>query len=134
MENASKALLIAGGILIAILIVTVAVYLFANYGSIGKSYDQTLQTTETQKFNENFTRYEGREDVTIQEIVTLYNFVEEYEKKIGIEDEITIKTIPYLDLSNPAEAIDKNQGQKFSVQIVGYDSSGRINNISIQKK
>lgn len=134
MENASKALLIAGGILIAILIVTVAVYLFANYGSIGKSYDQTLQTTETQKFNENFTRYEGREDVTIQEIVTLYNYVEEYEKKIGIEDEITIKTIPSLDLSNPAEAIDKNQGQKFSVQIVGYDSSGRINNISIQKK
>ena len=132
MENASKALIIAGGILIAILIVTVAVYLFTNYGSIGKSYDQTLQTTEIQKFNENFTRYEGREDVTIQEIVTLYNFVEEYEKKIGIEDEITINTS--LNLSNPAEAIDKNQGQKFSVQIVGYDSSGRINNISIQKK
>lgn len=130
MENASKALLIAGGILIAILIVTVAVYLFANYGSIGKSYDQTLQTTETQKFNENFTRYEGREDVTIQEIVTLYNYVEEYKEKTGAE--ITISGIGELDLDNPAEAITNNQGELFSVTINNYDTLGRVNQIKIQ--
>ena len=130
MENASKALLIAGGILIAILIVTVAVYLFENYGSIGKSYDQTLQTTEIQKFNENFTRYEGREDVTIQEIVTLYNYVEEYKEKTGAE--ITISGIGELDLDNPAEAITNNQGELFSVTINNYDTLGRVNQIKIQ--
>ena len=130
MENASKALLIAGGILIAILIVTVAVYLFANYSSIGESYGQTLQTTEIQKFNENFTRYEGREDITIQEIITLYNYVEEYKEKTGAE--ITISGIEGLDLDNPAEAITNNQGELFSVTINNYDTLGRVNQIKIQ--
>lgn len=131
MENASKALLIAGGILIAILIVTVAVFLFANYSSIGESYDQTVQINEVQKFNENFTRYEGRENITIQEIVTLYNFVKDYELKTGVK--VTINGISGLKLDEPANAIRNNQTQLFKVTKIEYDNTGVVNKITFSK-
>lgn len=131
MENASKALLIAGGILIAILIVTVAVFLFANYSSIGESYDQTVQINEVQKFNENFTRYEGRENITIQEIVTLYNFVKDYELKTGVK--VTINGISGLKLDEPANAIRNNQTQLFKVIKIEYDNTGVVNKITFSK-
>ncbi len=89
MENATKALLMAGGVLIAILIISIAVFLFTTYGSLGQSYEQTLSKTEIQKFNGNFTKFEGREDISIQEIVTLTNFVRDY--NIETDEKIEIK-------------------------------------------
>ncbi len=135
MENASKALLMAAGILIAILIVTIAVFLFASYSSISESYEETTQTTEIQKFNENFTRYLDRDDVTIQEIVTLYNYIKEYKEKTDgeIEVAITYNGISESDLKNSAEAIKNYQDKKFSVQILSYDSQGRVSSIRISK-
>lgn len=81
MENASKALLIAAGILMAMLILSIAVFLFAHYAKIGEEYEQAQIVKEVEKFNNNFTRFEGREDITAQEIVTLYNFVQEYNQE-----------------------------------------------------
>lgn len=83
MENASNALLIGGGILIAMLILSIGVYLFTNYSDLSASYERTMETTEIQKFNEKFLKFEGRQDITIQEIVSLANFVREYNKENG---------------------------------------------------
>ena len=66
MENASKALLIGAGTLIAILILAIATGLFRAASGVAKTYDQTMQSTEITKFNTNFTnlfviwRYPGR--------------------------------------------------------------------------
>lgn len=83
MENASNALLIGGGILIAMLILSIGVYLFINYSDLSASYERTMETTEIQKFNEKFLKFEGRQDITIQEIVSLANFAREYNKENG---------------------------------------------------
>ena len=84
MENASKALLISGGILVAMLVISIGVYLFASYSDVGSSYEQTMEATEIQKFNVNFTKFEGRDDITIHEILTLANFAKQYEEQTGI--------------------------------------------------
>ena len=81
MENATKALLISGGILIAILILSIGVYLFATYGQLGENYERNLSAGEIRKFNSNFIQFEGRDDITAQEIVTLYKFVKAYNEK-----------------------------------------------------
>ena len=81
MENASKALLISGGILIAILILSMGVYLFATYSQLGESYEKNLSAGEIRKFNSNFIQFEGRDNITAQEIVTLYKFVRAYNEK-----------------------------------------------------
>ena len=56
MENASKALLMAGGILIGILLLALMVTLFAGAGSLSKSYDEAKQSEAIQNFNSNFTK------------------------------------------------------------------------------
>lgn len=83
MENASKALLMAGGILIAMLILAMGVTLFATYSGIIGSYDQTQEANEITKFNSNFIKFVGRKDITAQEIVTLANFVRYYNEQNG---------------------------------------------------
>ena len=91
MENASNALLISGGILIAMLIIATGVIIFSNYGEIGQTYDQTLKATEIQKFNTNFLKFEGKTDISIQEIVTLANFAKQYKEQTGTDIKVIIQ-------------------------------------------
>lgn len=92
MENASKAMLISGGVLIAMLVISIGVYLFMSYGNISSSYGQNMEAIEIQKFNANFTKFEGRSDITIHEIITLKNFVKQYQEKTEMEIEIYLAT------------------------------------------
>ena len=93
MENASKALLIGGGVLIAILILSIGVYLFVTYGQIGETYEQNLTSGEIKKFNSNFIKFEGRDNITAQEIVTLYKFIKSYNEKNDIDISTSIATL-----------------------------------------
>lgn len=81
MENASRALLMAGGILLGILILSLMVTLFASSSSLSKTYDQSKQSEAIQRFNANFTQYIGQ-DLTIHQVLTIYNFA----KQNGFED------------------------------------------------
>lgn len=58
MENASKALIIAGAILLAILIIALGIYVF-NMAKGATNTDQ-LDSVEKQTFNSTFTQYEGK--------------------------------------------------------------------------
>ena len=93
MENASKALLIGGGVLIAILILSIGVYLFVTYGQIGETYEQNLTSGEIKKFNSNFIKFEGRDNIKAQEIVTLYKFIKSYNEKNDLTTSITVLTV-----------------------------------------
>lgn len=73
MENASKALIIAGGVLIAVMVATLFVYLFTIYGSYAENmYDRINQRQITEANNE-YTKYEGASDNTIYDVVTVAN-------------------------------------------------------------
>lgn len=73
MENASKALLIAGGILIAIIIIGVMMSLFYNAGQATRQTNNRADAEAISTFNSNFTQYLNR-DLTIHEVVTICNF------------------------------------------------------------
>lgn len=90
MENASHAFLIAGGVLIAILILSLGVYLVLTYSQLGTTYEGVIEENEIKKFNSNFTSLEGRNDITAQEIITVINFCDEYENNYGITASIVI--------------------------------------------
>lgn len=59
MENASKALLIAGAILIAILLIGIGMMVFGNINGITGQAGQQMDAIEIQGFNRPFTQYEG---------------------------------------------------------------------------
>ena len=55
MENASKALLMAAGVLIGILILSLAVFLFANFGSASAEINRQNEIKRINEFNAQFT-------------------------------------------------------------------------------
>ena len=78
MENASKALLIAGGVLLAILIASIGISLKGNLGKSADAYVQKLDTVELQKYNTNFEVYaDNTRMITAQDIITLIGIVEQ---------------------------------------------------------
>lgn len=128
MENASKALLMAGGILVGVLILALMVTLFLSSRELSTSYEQTKQSEAVQQFNVNFTKYLGQ-NLTIHQVVTICNFA--YSNKIhkvsvnGISDE---KNNPYT-----ADIIQDNLNQKYTLTIPNdaYDENGYITKIQI---
>lgn len=123
MENASNALLIGGGILIAMLILSIGVYLFTNYSDLSASYERTMETTEIQKFNEKFLKFEGRQDITIQEIVSLANFAREYNKENGTNIVVLLQNTNLADNNkNLIEKIENDtENVKYKAEIPTYN-------------
>ena len=60
MENASKALLIAGGILISLIIIAVLVRTFTNISLFQKAQLTEEEQAQLVAFNEQYTRYLGQ--------------------------------------------------------------------------
>lgn len=72
MENASKALLMAGGILIAILILTLVVRSFTTISIFQKSRLSEEEQEQLVEFNEQYTKYLGQY-VYGTEVITVIN-------------------------------------------------------------
>lgn len=125
MENASKALLMAGGILVGVLILALMVTLFFSSKELTSSYDKRKQAEAVQQFNVNFTKYLGQ-DLTIHQVVTICNFA--YDNK-------THKVLVNNNVNNPytSDKIKDNLNQKYKLVIPNdaYDENGYIIKIQI---
>lgn len=59
MENASKAIIMAGGVLIAVAIITLALYTFGVYKGYATTSDQILSTSQIVSFNRFYESYDS---------------------------------------------------------------------------
>ena len=73
MENASKALIMAASVLIGIMILSLAVYLFATFGASSAQMHEQIQIDRINQFNAQFTIYQNRNNLTIYDVVTIAN-------------------------------------------------------------
>lgn len=110
MENASKALLMAASVLIGVLMLTVIVGLYISFGDFARNHDYKVAQQKIQEFNVQFTKYEGRTDLTAQDIVTVTNLAKEWNQMAGYT-------------SNSNNAIKVIVDNKNMLQ---YDASGEI--------
>lgn len=85
MENASKALIMAAGVLIGILVLSLGVYLFASFGNTSVQIQAENEANELNKFNSQFTVYQGRKDLTIYDILTVANYASENNKNYNLD-------------------------------------------------
>lgn len=87
MENASKALLIAAGVLVGVLVASLAVYLFMDFGSQTAEMNKQNEQKQLSAFNSQFTSYATYKDkddnwkITIYDIITLRGKAEENNEK-----------------------------------------------------
>lgn len=77
MENASKALIMAAEILIGLLIISLAVYLFTSFGTSAAQINRRNERQQLAQFNTQYTTDVGRTDLTIYDIVTIANKAKE---------------------------------------------------------
>lgn len=80
MENASKALLIAGSVLLTMIIVGLAIFAWGKFSDFYNKNDDLSEIEDLTKFNLQFTNYEGR-DVYGYELISLANKVADYNFK-----------------------------------------------------
>lgn len=80
MENASKALIMAAGVLIGLLILSLAVYLIVSFGTTSRTLHKQNEEQQIAQFNSQFTAYEGKEGITIHDIVSIANLATETNK------------------------------------------------------
>lgn len=98
MENASKALLIAGGVLLAIMVVSLLILTFTKISDYQSSAQTLQKDSQLAQFNEQFVQY-AQKDTKGTDLITLLNRVIDYNQKtigagdINYDNKITVKVI-----------------------------------------
>lgn len=73
MENASKALLMAGGLLIGIMVVSIFVYVFSSYSTRSAQIDEKIHAYELTQQTNKYLKYTGSDTNSIYDVVTAAN-------------------------------------------------------------
>lgn len=87
MENASKALLMAGGILIALLVIGALLLMFNQISTYQQSETSNDKNTQLAKFNMDFERYLDNNGISGADVVALANKIVDYNNKEGTYNE-----------------------------------------------
>lgn len=107
MENASKALIMAAGVLLGVMIISFAVYLFSTFGSYSNDVYMQMEATRMEAFNSQFTKFYGTEQrenpydtnsdkyyngpilCTVQDVVTIAKLARDSNAKYGVYEDDT---------------------------------------------
>ena len=140
MENASKALLIAGGMLLLILVMSLAAYIFKQLGSQTSGFYRDMSDTEIFEYNQQFFKFEGKK-LRIQDVITIINLAKDsnmrelvpYTIKVyypGPEDLIDLNTFDIKrELSNSINDYKRN----YKCEVEYAEKSNYVGKITITK-
>ena len=133
MENATKALIIAGSVLIAIVLIAIGIKILSSTSNVTKQVDDTSKALEISVFNSQFLQYEGEQNKS--QIRALLNLIRQVNTNKETKNQITIK------YSKEGEAQDYdavrsniNMLSNFERRTISfdYDEAGYINTVIIE--
>lgn len=140
MENASKALIIAGAILLSILIISLGIFIFSQASEVTKS--SNLSEIEILRFNEKYTSLEGS-NVRGNEVNTLLTRIvqnnvtnqEDESKQVSVE--IKAKNWQSSDSGTPNGKITSITskaltGKTYKVSCTLDNKTGLVSKITIE--
>ena len=96
MENASKALIIAGGILLAIMILALLVSVGISMSDMVGAQDEKILIQQTQEFNNQYLAYNKSVMYGI-DVITVANKIIDYNTKIDVDEETKMNFILKLN-------------------------------------
>lgn len=128
MENASKALLIAGSVLIVILLIGVGMLIYSRATGVIDTAATSMNAQEIQAFNSQFTPYEGNQKgSSIRSLISKViasNASYDDSRKVSINGSSDADT-----LSNYSKEI--NTAKSYTVSFTGFNN-GMITGIAIE--
>ena len=159
MENASKALIMAGGILIGILIISLAVYLFTDFGRTAADINDRNASQQLVDFNSKFTKYESYKDndgnwkTTVYDIVTLAGYAKENNEyyKESTDEQISVNIVGANKLENIQEISNYKKTliingnttylynddgvslRRYKCNSISYNTRGKVKSINFEK-
>ncbi len=128
MENASKALIIAGAILLAILIISLGILIYNQAAGIANG--NAMSEVEITEFNTQFTQYQGTQSGTsvrslLQKVVSSNLNDNNEGKEVEVAGAVTIGTT-----DNDPQIEQISTGKRYEVTFE-YNDQGLINVINI---
>lgn len=149
MENATKALIMAGGILIAILIIGSFMLFFGDLNKYEQTKSDAVVQEQVVKFNNSYTSYD-RSNLTLNEIKSLYNKIQSNNERaangdvnyyeittniselcMNTEDKIDISTADFKSLDERL----KNKKYSFKCEKIDFSNpGGRVSNMTFSIK
>lgn len=136
MQNAAKALIMAGSVILGVILLATLVYVLRMGGNVNKTYDETQLSYQTEGFNYKFEVYQ-RDDNNIMDMITLLNLAYNTNNENGYDLNnsviITIKVgnktyrIP-KDISTSIQAFHDNNEKALERNQV-FDTTGLNNGI-----
>ena len=135
MENATKALLIAGGVLIAIIIISMFVMMYGRMANIEKEQQEKIELEQLTAFNAEFEAF-NRKVMYGTDVITLINKVTENNKKYAENNDYQIIiTVNGTVMTNSSSLVGTDQEQSiFKCTKVEYNELGRICKMEINSK
>lgn len=116
MENASKALIIAASVLIAMLIIGAAVYMFNVMSSIQAEEEASSQTQIITEFNQKFDVY-NRKILYGSDILSLANMIDDYNVRETVESKMYQEMQIHVTIK---KQLTSNTDKKYSVSAGTY--------------
>ena len=139
MENASKALIIAGGVLLAILVISVALYLFAGVRGFADAMNVHAELSAVESFNRYYQSFDSK--ITGIDVVNICNKVLNDKANGHDIDCSALYNELYNNLNKQSEDAIKDGIEKadlktkkynFNISLEsGYDADGYVKFISI---
>ncbi len=142
MDNASKALIMAGGTLISLLIISLAMYVFTSARKYGEDSSNLIKSSQNEAFNRFFVYSETsggliRRFEAFNIINKIIDINTNFDEGISItlnfnganyitEDELRMCADSLVNSSNISNAKERNVTYHYS-----YGNDGRINQVSI---
>ena len=128
MENATKALLFAGGILIVIALIAVGINFIDSTSETRKQVNSSLNSQEIAMFNSQFQQYEGKQKgSSVRSLIKLAQKTESSD----LQKEIDLYVLG-VKQTNYTDAIDSiNNTKTYNVSLKTDMTTGYINKIEI---
>lgn len=145
MENASKALIMAAGVLIGVLIISLAVYLFVSFGKTSEGIHTQNAKKQIDQFNAKFTSYENNNKLTVHDLITITNFAIEnnkyYDNDSNYIVEVFLNNTKLTDNNNsyiPKRELESETligvQYRYNCKILSYHDNGRIWKIQFKQE
>ena len=123
MENVSKALIIAGEVLIAVLVLSLTMVVIIKFGKFSANTNKRLSEDELNNFNNKFYAFNGRINITADEIASLINYAKENNDSYDIDLTNKQNAEYYVDVKILGDNIYKGSFFKFLSKNAGNDIS-----------
>lgn len=128
MENASKALIIAGAILISILLISVGIMVMNSISGVKDEMTSQMDSTEVQQFNAQFVNYQGTKK-SAAEVQALYSIVKSSNASHSTDLAVKMYSDSDAKTEYTSSTIASLSTTKTYTITIDYGSNGCVNEI-----